>query len=131
MTITIEQTIYEPVPTGKYPAKIAEITEEEGQFGPQLKFQFELPPDEEGNERSLVGWTSRKFSKKSKLYKWTAAVLGGVQIAREYNFNSDDLMGRKVYLHVVEKTGDNGPFNKIEDLEPYQPQPVTQPQGDW
>ena len=51
MTIKIDQTKYEPVPTGRYSAKIVDIEETEGQFGPQLKFTFELPPDEDGENR--------------------------------------------------------------------------------
>jgi hypothetical protein len=122
MTITIEQTIYEPIPTGKYPAKIANIEEAEGQFGPQLKFEFELPPGDDGEDRTLLGWASRKFSNKSKLYKWTQAALGGGPIDRSYTFNSRDLIGRPVYIHVVEEQGDNGPYNKITSLAPYDKQ---------
>jgi hypothetical protein len=131
MTITIEQTIYEPIPTGKYPAKIASIEEADGQFGPQLKFEFELPPGENGEDRTLLGWASRKFSNKSKLYKWTQAAFGGGPIDRAYTFNSGDLLGRPVYLNVVEEEGDNGPYNKITSLAPYdkpESQPISQVQ---
>ena len=122
MTIKIAQTFYEPVPTGRYVARISEIEEADGQYGPQLKFSFDLPPDEEGQPRSLIGWTSQRFSPKSKLYGWVKAAFGGGVIDRQYTFNSDELIGKKVFLTVVEKTGDNGIFNKIEDVTPYIPQ---------
>lgn len=67
--VTIEQEYYEPIPTGKYPAKIKTIEEADGQFGPQLKFTFDLPTNENDDPRTLLGWTSQKFSNKSKLYK--------------------------------------------------------------
>ena len=138
MSITIEQTIYEPIPTGKYTAKIAEIEESDGQFGPQIKFRFELPPDEEGETKSLLGWASQKFSTKSKLYAWTKAALGGGPIDRSYAWSSDDLLGKKVYITVVEKEGDEGVFNKIDGISPFnqqspQPAPLPPPDydGDW
>ena len=119
MTIKIEQTIYEPVPTGRYSAKIVDIEETEGQFGPQLKFTFELPPDEDGENRTIFGWCSKKFSSKSKLYGWTRAALGGNSIDRSYMFNSDDLIGRKVTLSVTEEQGELGIVNKISSVIPY------------
>ena len=119
MTIKIEQTIYEPVPTGRYSAKIVDIEETEAQFGPQLKFTFELPPDEDGENRTIFGWCSKKFSSKSKLYGWTRAALGGNSIDRSYMFNSDDLIGRKVTLSVTEEQGELGIVNKISSVIPY------------
>ena len=138
MTITIEQTHYEPIPTGKYPARITEIESSEGQFGPQLKFTFELPPNQNGDPRTILGWTSQKFSSKSKLYTWTKAALGGEQIDRSYIFNSDDLIGCKVLLTVVERESDDGEiFNKIDGVSPFvkqEPQPSPSPAyegDDW
>ena len=122
MSITIEQTHYDPIPTGKYPAKIAEIEESDGQYGPQLKIRFELPPDEKGETKSLTGWTSRKFNSQSKLYAWTKAAFGGEPIDRSYIFNSDDLLGKKILITVVEKEGDKGVFNKIDGLSPFEEQ---------
>lgn len=119
MTITLEQTFYEPIPTGKYPAKINQIEVADGQFGPQLRFTFELPPGENSESRTLIGWCSQKFSNKSKLYGWTKAAFGGESIDRSYTFSSDDLVGKKVNLTVVEKENDDGVFNKIEGVTPF------------
>jgi hypothetical protein len=45
MTITIKQTVYEPIPEGLYPATITSIEEEpNGKFGPQLLVKFSLDP---------------------------------------------------------------------------------------
>jgi hypothetical protein len=134
MKIIIEQTFFEPVPTGKYPAKITEIEETEGMYGLQLKFTFELSPEVVGEPRSLIGWTSKKFSNKSKLFRWTKAALGPID--RSYQFDSDDLIGRKVNITVVEVEGDDGVYNKIEDVSPFNngPQkPISPPEydGDW
>lgn len=136
MTIRIKQTYFEPLETGRYPARIAEIEESEGQFGPQLEITFELSPDEDGNTRTLRGYASMKFSGKSKLYRWTKAALGGEPIDRSYTFNSEDLIGKKVYITVIEIEGDDGDYNKIEDVSPFteEPQQTSPPpeyEGDW
>jgi hypothetical protein len=131
MTITIEQTIYDPIPTGKYPAKVMEIEQVEGQFGPQLKFKFEIP-NVEGEKRELISWASMKFSPQSKLYAWTqAAVFSGGSVPREYTFNSDDMVGRKVNLVVIEKEGKNGnAFSQIENVLPFSKPAPTPPPPD-
>lgn len=127
MAIQIVQTSYEVIPTGKYAAKVAAIEAADGQFGPQLKFRFELAPDATGKTRNLTGFTSARFNPKTKLYKWTAAALRK-EIARDYTFNSDDLLGRYVFLTVLEKSGDKGMYSSIEDVLPYvKPQPVITP----
>jgi hypothetical protein len=97
MSITIEQKVYEVIETGQYPAKITDIEAVSGQYGDQLKFTFTLPSSE-GNTRTLLGWCSAKFCPKSKLYEWTQAAMGGAPIDREYNFNSDDVIGKPVTL---------------------------------
>jgi len=73
MSITIHQTFFELIPTGRYLAKIVAIEALDGQFGPQLKFTFKLPPNEQGESRTMLGWASRKFNNQSKLYEWTKA----------------------------------------------------------
>ncbi len=91
MSIKISQTKYEPVPEGIYPATIEAIEAETGEFGPQLKFKFQLEPFQGFDDgKQLYAWCSRKFSPKSKLYAWTAALLG--KIPADYTFDSDDLL---------------------------------------
>jgi hypothetical protein len=119
MGITIEQTQFEVVPTGEYPAKIQKVEEVSGQFGDQLKFTFELPPNEEGEKRTLLGWASAKFNPLSKLYGWTESALGGAPIDRGYNFNSDDIIGKPVTLVVIVKMSEKGEVNKIQSVLPY------------
>ena len=133
MSITIEQHVFELLPVGEYPAKIADIKLEDGQFGQQVKFTFEIPNGEE-EPRTMWGWSSAKFTPASKLYAWTQAALGGGPIDRGYNFNSDDLIGKKVTLIVVVKEGDKGEFNRIDTIRPFRkpaPKPVVEAAADW
>ncbi len=130
MSITIQQTVFQPVPTGKYPARITAVEEAVGQFGAQVKILFELPPDENGEPRAITGWAAKKFSNKSKLFEWTLAALGPFD--RSYVFNSDDLIGKKVMLVVTEREGEKGVMNVITSILPYpKPQPVQTPPLNW
>lgn len=117
MGIYVEQTVYEVLPTGEYPASINQIEEVEGQFGDQLKFEFAIQGGEHDGT-TLLGWASKKFSNKSKLYKWTKAAFGA-DIPPNYDFDSDDLLDRKIVLTVVVNTKDDGSeFNRIETVRP-------------
>jgi hypothetical protein len=124
--ITRTQKIYEPIPTGRYPARINKIEEKLGQFGMQFQFEFLLKSDATGEEKTLLGWCGDTFSTKSKLYRWTqAAVFGGGAIPRDYEWNDQDMLGKKVMLVVVEKTTDDGSIvNKIDGVLPYVAQPA-------
>jgi hypothetical protein len=118
MSIKIPQTKFEPIPEGVYHATISEIVQENGKFGEQLKFKFQLDPFE-GNEdgKFISAWTSAKFSQKSKLYAWASAVLG--KIAPEYEFDSDDLIGKQVLIVTKQRPGNDGVtmFDSIESVK--------------
>ena len=118
MTITIKQTVYEPIPEGLYPATITSIEEEpNGKFGPQLLVKFSLDPFKDYPDgKELRAWCSAKFSAKSKLYAWTRAVLGN--IPPEYDFDSDDLLKKRVMLSVGQKERDGMIYDQIEDVKP-------------
>jgi hypothetical protein len=120
MSIKINQTHYQVLPIGEYVAKITGIVEEDGQFGPQLKFTFDmLAPDLE--MRYVVGWCTAKFSKKSKLYAWTKAALGGNPIPPDWDFDSEDVLGKIVRLELVTDTKEDGEtYNQIHAVKPAQ-----------
>lgn len=117
----IEKTVYEVLDTGTYPATVKEITEAEGQFGPQLKWVFDL-----GEGRVLSGWTSQALSDKSKLGQWSRAILGEIP----EDLDTEALVGRACRLSVVIKTKDDGSeFNRIDSvLAPRVAKPKLQPE---
>lgn len=132
MGLTIKQTVFEVLEPGEYPAVVAEIEAVDGQFGPQLRWRFDL-----GDGRRLSAWTSQTFSAKSKLGKWAVACFGGRELPRDYVLDTDKLLGRPVRLIVVTENGRDGPFSKVSDvLPPRRPQPAKPvaaepPPPDW
>ena len=121
MGIQVTRTETQPLPAGLYAATIEGITQEEGKFGPQLKTKFLI--EEEGFEgKTLTGWASLTFSPKSKLFGWIkAAVFSGREIPETYKvFDSDQLIGRRVFLSVTTEKGSDGElYNKVKDLLPF------------
>lgn len=122
MAISIGQTAYEVLEPGEYPATVTGIEAADGQFGPQLKWQF-LTDD----GHKLSAWTSQTFSPKSKLFKWTSAALGGWDIPIGYDFNSDHVVNRHVRLIVETKAGAEGDFSRVTGVLP--PRKAQPPAG--
>ena len=58
MTITLDQIIYEPVPTGKYPARVTAIEEAELQAKQEVR---NLKEQAEKNRQQLHDKTSKKI----------------------------------------------------------------------
>ncbi len=134
MSIVIPQSTYEPIAPGIYTGKITQIEAQDGQFGPQLKFTFQLDPFE-GYEagKQQHAWCSQKFNAKTKLYAWTQAVLG--KLPPDYAFDSDDLIDKQVTLVIGNRySGDgNQLFDFVESVKPRQqkrnPEPVQHELG--
>ena len=119
MSIKISQSRYEPIPSGIYQAKIEAIEPENGIYGPQLKFKFVFASLEGFQEgKFLHAWCSQKFTPKSKLYSWTASILG--KIAPDYIFDSDDLLNRDVMVVIGQHMGSDGVtlYDIIEAIKP-------------
>lgn len=116
MQITTVESVV--IPIGSYDAKVLEVTEQEGNFGPQLKWQFEVISPEEYAGHKLVAWTSTSPSLKSKLVKWIAACLGR-QIGAGETLKIESVLGKRVALSVVVQEGtDGGEFNRVHDVKP-------------
>ena len=117
--MTIVEYKEQPViPMGQYHALIAEVKEEpEGQFGPQFQYSFEITSGEHVGT-SLLGWSSQKFSKKSKMKKWATAALERSFSPGEM-VDTNDLVGKPVQIGVISDTKDDGAaFNKIQSVSP-------------
>ena len=117
MGLKLQMTTYTPVPQGYYRAITADVESTEGQYGPQLKWKFELL-DEEHAGHKLTAWCSAVLSPKSKLNKWATAILG--TIPADGMLDVDDLVNCKVMLDVIVETGKDGAeYNKVRDVLPW------------
>ena len=119
--VQILRTTYEVLPEGEYNATLGAVTEDNGVYGPMLKWEFHIPYENEKGEmedRVVVGISSQKFSSRSKMFRWTAAFLGvrGRDIPDDYDFDSDDLLGKKCRILLNIKEGENDDYNGVEKV---------------
>ena len=78
-------------------AVIVDIIEDDGKFGPQLKFIIEVDGDgvdDDGEPKNVWAFTSQNYSNKSKLGLWAAQILGSMP----EELDTDDLVGRNVNI---------------------------------
>ena len=114
----VEYTEYPVIPTGEYDARITEVEEKlDGQFGDQFQYSFEITSGEQQGH-PLLGWSSQKFSKKSKLREWATAVTQR-SFGPGDGVNVDDMIDKPIRISVLRKSGDDGgEFNKVDSVLP-------------
>ena len=110
----IPVTTYETIDPGLYPGHIETIEEDEGQFGPQLKYSILL--DQLGTR--LTTWSSQSLSVKSKLYRWAVACFGGKPLPDDFVLDTETLINRPIMVSVTMKDTEMGTFNRVADLLP-------------
>lgn len=108
---------YETIPTGDYPIQVVDLTDEEGTFGPQLKWKLEIVGTSEYAGKYLTAWTSLTPSMKGKLAQWAVAL--GIELEPGMDFDTDMLIGKRAVAVVVVKSKDDGSeFNKVDTIRP-------------
>lgn len=111
-----ELTVHETIEMGAYDARVKSVEDVEGQFGPQVKFVFELVGGDYDGQ-TLWGWCSATYSTQSKLYDWTKAILfGGNAPPLGHILNTNDFVGRPVRIGVSVVKKDDKEFNKISGV---------------
>ena len=121
MTV-IQQTVFEVLEAGEYPAVVSKVEPTTGQYGDQLRWQFHLE-----NGATLSAWTSQVFSPRSKLYAWVRACFGGREIPVGWALDTAKLPGRPVRLIIVTEQGRDGEFSKVRELLPPRKFPASAP----
>ena len=117
---------YEILPADTYLAKVVDITEETGQYGPQLRYRYRII-EGEFKGRELTGWTSQKTGPKSRLRQLVRAVTK-TEIPPNYILDTEALLQRELYIIVTIGNGLNGTqYNRIEG---FLPSSKTRPVGE-
>lgn len=108
---------YEVLKAGLYPAVVESIDDDEGSYGPQLKWIFTLGGKAEGKQQ--FGWCSPVLTPKSKLTAWLAALAPSAQVGKGFELNVEDLVGRECQLVLGVKAGADGiERNTIDSMLP-------------
>ncbi len=96
--------------SGYYPTVITDIEETEGNYGPQLQFQF-VVLDAEGDQTDseIRGWCGMSWGEKSKLYAWSKAILGKRCPGPGQPMDTDRLKNKKCDIQVEVKPNQTQP----------------------
>jgi hypothetical protein len=123
---------FEVLDAGVYPARLKEITEGTGEYGPYLRWAW-AALDEQGNETEteISGLCNPILNSRSKVSQWVAAHLGRkLEIGERVDLRT--CIGKDVLLTLtIEPRKDgNGTRNKVAAVSPAQraPRPPTRPQ---
>ncbi len=118
---------YSLLQAGEYLARVTAIYLENGIYGPQFRWDFELLNAGELTGRSVKAWTSTSANLKGKFIRWAGACLGR-EIGLGERLDTDTLIGSVVTLVLGVKEGtDGGQFPKVEDVKPCAQQPAVLP----
>ncbi len=129
MTLKMRAQEHEPPDQGVYLAKLADLQEEEGQFGPFVKWSFEL--NEEGYEgQTIRGQSSmpETFTAGTKMWQWAQGLLGRA-IRPGETIDLMDLIGNECLLTIGHKETDRGTFATVDAVNPVRrKKPTRQPE---
>jgi hypothetical protein len=118
MTLKMKAQEHEPPEPGIYRAKLGDLQESEGQFGPFVKWFYELL--EEGYEgQTIRGQSSipEAFTAATKTWQWAQALLGRPIRPGEV-IDLEDLIGNECMLTLGHKETERGTFATVEAVNP-------------
>ena len=128
MTLKMRAEEHQPPDQGVYRAKLVDLQEDEGQFGPFVKWYFELL--EEGCEgQTIRGQSSvpESFTSATKMWQWAQGLLGR-PIRPGESIDLEDLIGNECMLTLGHNETDRGTFATVDAVNPVRrKQPKGQP----
>ncbi len=139
MTLKMRAQEHEPPDQGVYRARLVNLQEDEGQYGPFVKYFFEFL--EEGYEcQTIRGQSSipETFTAATKMWQWAQALLGRA-IQPGEDIDLEDLIGNECMLTIAHKETDRGTFATVEAVNPVRrkkpkrqpdPEPVEEDEED-
>jgi hypothetical protein len=104
-----------PLEAGTYTVTVAKVEEAPGgQFGDQVKLYLETvdEADEDGQPFELWAFASRKLTTRSKLYRWTTAILGQPPTLGQPLRIEEALTGKPCRVQLEEVPADDGGTRK-------------------
>ena len=118
MTLKMRAQEHEPPDQGVYRAKLVELQEDEGQFGPFAKWYFQ-PLEEDYKGQTIRGQTSipESFTAATKMWQWAQGLLERA-IQPGESIDLMDLIGKECMLTIGHKETDRGIFATVDAVHP-------------
>jgi len=93
-------TYQAPLGSGQYNAVVDDVQDVDGEYGPQVQFDFTLTANGGRTGREIRMWASNKLSKKSKLFQIATKFEDEDKIKKD-GWDPFSLKGRSVLLLIV------------------------------
>ena len=91
---------FKDIPSGFFKAKVSEIKEEEGVFGPYLRIIFTIIEHEDMAHYRFSGIVKPTALKQSKFFRWTTNILGEEP---DDVFSTNDMIGKECMIFISKK----------------------------
>lgn len=92
---------FKDLPEGFFKAKVIDVEEDQGPWGPYLRIVFGLIDDNLQNYR-FSGLVKPVPFKQSKFYRWVSNILG---TAPDDSFSTNDIIGKECQIFLSKKNG--------------------------
>jgi hypothetical protein len=128
MTLRMRAQEHEPPEPGIYHARLVDVQEGEGQFGPFVKWFFELLEEGYGDQ-TIRGQSSipETFTSATKTWQWAQSIRGRIiQPGEEIDLKG--LIGNECMLTLGHKETDHGIFATVGAVNPVRRKKPTPPQ---
>lgn len=113
------------VTPGKYTVKLTNVSQEEGNAAPYIKWTFEVV----GHGVTLIHRTTLKPDALFSLKNTMSALLGVAVPAGPMVINPDKLLGRICMANVADREYNGNTYSDVKKLEPYTATDVTSEAG--
>jgi hypothetical protein len=114
----LEESNFVVLNTGSYRAVIEDISTEEQQFGPVLKWSCRILDLQEPEPVIITAMCSYKLTPKTKLYEWLCALgFSDLQMGQDINITSS-LIGRQVGVYIAKEEKNGKFYSNIKSFMP-------------
>lgn len=94
------QCIFKDIPEGFFRAKLSEIKEEHGTYGPYLRLIFTIIDKGELEHFRFSGIVQPIPLKQSKFHRWITNILGQQP---QFQFSTEDILGKECLVYLAKK----------------------------
>jgi hypothetical protein len=94
------ELIFTDIPEGFFKAKVSEIKEENGAYGPYIRLIFTIIEQGELTNYRFSGIVKPSSLKQSKFYRWITNILGQQP---DLKICIQDIIGRECLVYLVKK----------------------------
>lgn len=92
--------VFKDIPEGFFKAKVADVKQENGKYGPYLRLIFTVTDEGELNNCRFSGLVKPIPLRQGKFYRWITNILG---YKPDYKFCTKDIIGKECRIYLAKQ----------------------------